>query len=163
MRGPSDLLRPIDKSDFETLYSIDQACFANGVAYSRFEMRWFMSRRGAFGFVAELPQKKEEAGSSEHSVIGFILAWKGQKQVGHIITLDVLEPYRRQSLGSRLMRQVEERFRENGVRIAVLEVSAENHAAMEFYKKFGYQVTERMRGYYPNGEDAFEMVRWFDA
>ncbi|MGB7624480.1 MAG: hypothetical protein WBN92_19205, partial [Terriglobia bacterium] len=68
-------IRPIEKADFETLCEIDQACFPPSVAYSRWEMRWFLSRRGAFGFLAEI-EDKTQVPPENSPIIGFIVAWK---------------------------------------------------------------------------------------
>jgi [ribosomal protein S18]-alanine N-acetyltransferase len=154
-------IRPIAKADFETLCEIDQACFPPGVAYSRWEMRWFLSRRGAFGFLAEI-EDKTQVPPGNGSIIGFIVAWKVQGKAGHIITLDVLERFRRLHVGSKLMKRVEEEFHSARIRVALLEVSVTNTPAQEFYKSFGYKVNETLKNYYPTGEDALEMVCWFE-
>ncbi len=160
--SPNIRIRPIEKTDFERLYAIDQACFPLGVAYSRYEMRWFITRKGAFGFVAEAAPVDANAASGE-SIIGFILGWKERNRAGHIITLDVLEPYRRRAVGALLMKKAEEEFVSSRIRLAVLEVAVSNEAALSFYKKFGYEVSERLGSYYPTGEDAFEMIRWLES
>lgn len=154
-------IRAIEKADFETLCEIDQACFPPGVAYSRWEMRWFLTRRGAFGFLAEIGDKANIP-PGDSPIIGFIVAWKVEGKAGHIITLDILERYRRLHVGSSLMKKVEEEFRKSQVRVALLEVSVNNTAAQEFYRGFGYKVNERLKNYYPTGEDALEMARWFE-
>lgn len=160
MSTPNIHLRPIEKSDFEALYAVDQACFPRGVAYSRWDLRWFMTRRGAFGYAAQLlPGAGIE--SMQNAIVGFILAWESKRE-GHIITLDVVEPYRRQSIGTLLMQKTEEDFNKAGIEVAVLEVSVSNLAAQAFYQKFGYKITERLRSYYPSGEDAFEMACRFE-
>ena len=149
-------LRPIDKSDFEKLYAIDQACFPQGIAYTRWELRWFLSRRGALGYVAEIEVAEQEI----PIIAGFVVAWMKEHKAAHIITLDVLEPYRRQSVGKTLMQKLEEDFRREAVRVVVLEVAVNNTAAQHFYKTIGFEVAERLKNYYPNSEDAFEMVWW---
>jgi [ribosomal protein S18]-alanine N-acetyltransferase len=149
-------IRPISKSDFEKLYSIDQACFPQGIAYTRWELRWFLSRQGALGYVAELGAAELEI----PVIAGFIVAWLKKRKAAHIITLDVLEPYRRQSVGKTLMQKVEEDFRREAVRVVILEVAVSNTTAQHFYKQFGFEVAERLENYYPNIEDAFEMVWW---
>lgn len=154
-------VRSIEKRDFDALHAIDQACFPRGVAYSKWELRWFLSRRGAFGYLAELDGRGGE-GAAGSSIIGFVVAWKVDHKAGHIITLDILEPYRRRRIGSTLMKKVEEEFHRAYIRVALLEVSVNNTAAQQFYRKFGYEVSERLKKYYPTGEDALEMVRWFD-
>lgn len=149
-------IRPIDKSDFEKLYAIDQACFPQGVAYTRWELRWFLSRQGALGYVADIKAVEQEI----PVIAGFIVGWIKKQKAAHIITLDVLEPYRRQSVGKTLMRKLEEDFRREAVRVVILEVAVSNITAQHFYKQFGFEVAERLKNYYPNSEDAFEMVWW---
>jgi ribosomal protein S18 acetylase RimI-like enzyme len=58
------------------------------------------------------------------------------------------------------MQKVEEDFRREAVRIVILEVAVSNITAQHFYKQFGFEVAERLENYYPNSEDAFEMVWW---
>jgi len=154
-------IRSIETRDCDALYAIDQACFPHGVAYSKWEIRWFLSRRGAFGYLAELESGGGE-GASGSSTVGFVVAWKVDHKAGHIITLDILEPYRRRRIGSALMKKVEEEFHRACIRVALLEVSVNNTTAQQFYRKFGYEVSDRLKKYYPTGEDAFEMVRWFE-
>lgn len=151
-------IRSIVEKDLEHLYAIDQSCFPSGVSYSRDELCWFATRRGALGYVAErIPEKKIQ--SKERQSIGFILAWMKPRQIGHIITLDILENFRRRSFGSQLMNRVEKDFRAAAIQMAVLEVSVNNFPAQAFYKKFGYRISERLAAYYPNGEDAFELIK----
>ncbi len=155
-------IRPIEKEDFDELYAIDQACFEPGVAYSRSELRWFLSRKGAFGFVAQL------TGDSIHSqsrqpIVGFILAWKQANRLGHIITLDVLDQFRRKTIGTQLMNRASKEFTSSGVRLVVLEVSVKNAPAQAFYRKFGFQMVDRLRNYYSNGEDALALEAWFEV
>lgn len=158
MPKPGPKIRLIADKDLEELYAIDQSCFPTGVSYSKDELRWFATRRGALGYVAEWIPESETPPAGK-PIVGFILAWMKPRQIGHIITLDILENFRRRSIGSKLMNPVEEDFRKAAIRMAVLEVSVKNLPAQAFYKKFRYRTAERLAAYYPNGEDAFEMIK----
>lgn len=46
-------IRPFRKAEFETLWSINQICFAPELAYSRPELAFYMRRSGSFTLVAE--------------------------------------------------------------------------------------------------------------
>src|SRR5262249_28929054 len=78
-------LRDYRASDFETLWKIDQACFAPDLAYSRSELGGYIRRRSSVTVVAE------QAGE----IIAYIVAEHVGRKAGHIITLDVLERARR--------------------------------------------------------------------
>src|SRR5450759_2777058 len=51
--GVSFLIRQFEKTDFDTLWRIDQACFDPQLAYSRPELAFYMRRPGSFSLVAE--------------------------------------------------------------------------------------------------------------
>ena len=93
------VIRDFRPEDLETLWRIDQECFAAGIAYSRQELKIYVRRKGSFTIVAE------EAGGDE--VAGFLVAQGGL--TGHIITIDVIPEARRSGVGSRLLRAAEER------------------------------------------------------
>ena len=78
---------------------------------------------------------------------------------GHIITIDVLEAYRRHKIGSRLLEAVESRLAESGVNEVILETATENHSAIAFWEKHGYRTRGIWKGYYPGGRDAYAMIK----
>src|SRR6202050_3525311 len=103
------LLRSFRPEDFETLYEIDQVCYPREIAYSPRELRWYLRLPGAEGIVAE----------REGQIAGFLLS-ANWEQVGHIITIDVLEQFRRAGAGSALVRESEARLAgEGGTQLAV--------------------------------------------
>jgi peptide alpha-N-acetyltransferase len=82
---------------------------------------------------------------------------------GHITSLAVARSHRRLGVASRLMaathRAMEEVF---GAQYASLHVRVSNRAALRLYcGTLGYRVQDVEQGYYANGEDAYEMRRWF--
>ena len=82
---------------------------------------------------------------------------------GHITSLAVARSHRRLGVASRLMaathRAMEEVF---GAQYASLHVRVSNRAALRLYcGTLGYRVQDVESGYYANGEDAYEMRRWF--
>ncbi|MGA9814708.1 MAG: hypothetical protein WBQ64_18125, partial [Terriglobales bacterium] len=46
-------LRDFRHEEFETLWRIDQQCFAPGISYSRLELATYLGRPGAFVLVAD--------------------------------------------------------------------------------------------------------------
>jgi ribosomal-protein-alanine N-acetyltransferase len=141
-------LRPYTSEDFESLFEIDQACYAADVAYSRAELRAYLRFPNADCLMAVMRVKP----------VGFCLTAHREKR-GHIITIDVLEAYRRHKIGSRLLDDVESRLAESGVNEVILETATENHSAIAFWEKHGYRTRGIWKGYYPGGRDAYAMIK----
>lgn len=98
-------LRAVERADFESLYQLDQRCFAPGIAYSRADLLAFLSVPHSIALAAE---------SASGAIVGFIIAElrrKGDKRVGHIVTIDVAASMRRKGLGRALLFAVERRLR----------------------------------------------------
>jgi ribosomal-protein-alanine N-acetyltransferase len=148
-RQPAKIsLRPYTPEDFESLYEIDQACYAPDIAYSRPELRAYLRFPGADCLIATLRRKS----------VGFCLS-AHQEHRGHIITIDVLDSYRRHGVGSLLLKDAERRLSEYGVREVSLETAIDNHSAIAFWQKHGYRTRGIWRGYYPGGRDAYAMIK----
>ena len=143
-------LRDYCTSDFETLHAIDGACYPPGIAYSRRTLRWFLKLPGARCVVAQLSPAKESP------IAGFIIGHNDGAH-GHIITLDVSEAYRRTGIGSALLKEMEERLRQDGVREVELETATSNQAGVAFWQRHGYRTAGVLRGYYLGRLDAYEM------
>ena len=111
-------------------------------------MRGYLNAPGAECIVAE----------SEDGMGGFcITAHRGR--VGYIVTIDVLEEFRRQRLGTALLLKAENRLAAHGVRVITLDTATDNASAIAFWQKHGYRTIGRRKGYYPNGIDAFAMTK----
>ncbi|MGH9645629.1 MAG: GNAT family N-acetyltransferase [Bryobacteraceae bacterium] len=160
MRFP---LREFEQADFDRLYEIDQVCFPPGIAYSRRELEYYMNRRGAFTLVAETVAGKEKT----PEIAGFIVVEKVRQQagpkksrgLGHIITIDTVEKFRRHGLGSLLMRDAEDRLQSLECHGVVLEAAVDNAAAIAFYKRLGYVVLKTIPRYYQGRLDALMMIK----
>jgi ribosomal protein S18 acetylase RimI-like enzyme len=141
-------LRIYRSSDFEILYRIDQICFPRGIAYGRFELKVYLQSEGSYSLVAEVGG----------DVAGFILTEQAAEE-GHIITLDVVEAYRRRGIGSLLLAAAEQEAASRGGKRMVLETATTNKAAIALWKKHGYRETGTIANYYGHGQNAFEMQK----
>jgi ribosomal protein S18 acetylase RimI-like enzyme len=141
-------LRDYQAEDFDTLIEIDQACYEPGVAYSKRDMRAYLQFPGAECVLAE----------TSHEIAGFCISAR-QRARGYIVTIDVLEKYRKSGIGSALLREVERRLAANGVREVGLETATDNESAIAFWNKHGYRTLAVEKGYYPGGRDAFAMTK----
>ena len=151
------ILRSYQPPDFEALLAIDQLCFPKTIAYGRREMRSYLQAEGAHCIVAEAP------GPPNHKrIAGFILTEHGAK-LAHIITLDVLESFRRRSVGSLLLQSAEQEAVSQGVTAMYLETATSNKAAIALWRKHGYGETGTIENYYGRGQHAFEMLKRLEA
>jgi ribosomal-protein-alanine N-acetyltransferase len=143
-------LRPFRPSDLQTLYEIDQACFPPEISYSLSELEAFVTHPGSMTWTAE------DGGE----ITGFLVAQSEADRIGHIITIDVVEAWRRCGVGRALMDAAERWATEQHLRMIYLETAEDNLAAQRFYKKYGYAKVEKLEEYYPHGGAAWIMVKW---
>ena len=140
-------LRSYTPQDFEIIHEVDQRCFEKEIAYSRAEMRAYLKLPGAECVIAE---------SGPGKIAGFCLA-AHEKGVGYLVTMDVLEKYRRQGLGGGLLEEMEKRLAARGAQEMWLETATDNEPAIAFWNKHGYRKQGTRKNYYPNGRDAYTM------
>jgi ribosomal-protein-alanine N-acetyltransferase len=146
------ILRKLRPDDFETLWEIDQKCFPPGISYSRQELASYIRRWSSFTVVA----KKRSAKKSEAAkIVGFIVAEMNRKNIGHIITIDVLPEVRKKGIGTKLLLETESRLREAKCEAIILEAAVDNHSALTFYEKHAYFAFKTIPHYYPDGVNAY--------
>jgi len=143
-------IRPFRPNDLETLCAIDQACFAPGISYSRRELQDFTRHRNSRTWVAE--EGKE--------IVGFLVANRHPAMpLGHIITVDVVESWRRRGVGSALMDAAEAWARQCGFITLSLETAEDNLSAQAFYGRRGYVKYDTLQNYYADGTAAWAMAK----
>ncbi len=146
-------LRSFRISDLDTLWLIDQACFPPGISYSRTELGRFIAHRQSRTWVAE----------DGREIVGFLIAKRHPMQpFAHIITVDVIEPWRRRGVGRALMDAAENWARERRLTAVALETAEHNLPAQKFYAARGYVKHERLEHYYTDGAAAWVMVKWLE-
>ena len=148
MPASEAILRAYRPSDFEGLLAIDQVCFPKSIAYGRRELKHYLQGADAHCIVAEMPG----------AIAGFILTDRS-KEFAHVITLDVLEQYRRQSIGSRLLAAAEREAASYGASLMYLETATTNKGAIALWRKHGYRETATIENYYGRGQNAFQMQK----
>ncbi len=141
-------LRTYTPADFEAIYEIDQQCFDPAIAYSRPDLRSYLSLPGGDCVIAEA------AGE-----IAAFLVTAHENAVGSIVTIDVLAAYRRQGVATLLLEEAERRLVAAGVRTIELETATDNTSAIAFWQKHGYRTVQIKKEYYPDGRDAYSMIK----
>jgi len=152
-QSPQPVIREYRRQDFETLWQIDQACFARGISYTRRELAFYLARKLGFTLVAELAGR----------ILGFVVVDSDRQGQAHVITIDVLSEARRSGLGSRLMAAADERLRTLGCSVVFLETAVDNAAAIAFYKRHGYTVMHTIPRYYLDSIDALVLSKELTA
>ncbi|MBN2335024.1 GNAT family N-acetyltransferase [Candidatus Bathyarchaeota archaeon] len=80
-------------------------------------------------------------------------------KLAHVVSIAVMEDYRRRGIGKELIVQAMRRAREiYGSSEGYLEVRISNEPAIGLYEKLGFQKVKRNYGYYMDGEDAWVMA-----
>lgn len=159
-------IREYRRQDFDQLWQLDRQCFPADIAYSRFELMYYIRGKGSFTLVAE--EVAEEPGS-EAVRLAFLIADQGagarrrlagtEGDRGHIVTLDVEPAARRRGIATQLMDEAEARFNRSACKVCYLEVAATNEAAIAFYRLRNYQVLSTIPGYYGGKLDALVMAK----
>ncbi|KNA17549.1 hypothetical protein SOVF_079070 [Spinacia oleracea] len=68
----------------------------------------------------------------------------------YIMTLGVLAPYRGLGIGTKLLNHVLELSSKQNISEVYLHVQTNNEDALNFYKKFGFDITDTIQNYYTN-------------
>ena len=94
----------------------------------------------------------------EGKVVGYGGIWLIIDEA-HVTTVAVAAEHRQKGIGRRLMIELLERAKSEGMTCSTLEVRASNNPALNLYAELGYKDTARRKKYYPdNQEDA--VVMW---
>src|ERR1700756_2272566 len=144
------VLREYDPRDFSALYRLDQGFFPSGISYSKATLRYFLSLRSADCIVA----------AEGNRIVGFIVT-EENPPLGHVITLDVAEKFRRRGIGSAMLAESERNLALRGVRHVLLETATDNDAGVAFWQRHGYRIEATLKRYYLGRLDAYEMRKIF--
>lgn len=93
----------------------------------------------------------------DDQVVGFITA-TDLKETCDILHLVVAEEYRHHLIATNLINYLIGELDENCTLIT-LEVASKNIAAINLYDKFGFEIVNVRKNYYPDGDDAYLMAR----
>lgn len=81
----------------------------------------------------------------------------------YIMTLGVLAPYRGLGVGTKLLNHVLELCSKQNISEIYLHVQTNNDDAINFYKKFGFDITDTIHNYYTNitPPDCYVVTKYF--
>jgi len=140
------VLRKMTLEDIEQVVALDQMSFSLPWPMHSFQYE-VTGNPAARCWVAEL----------EGRVVGMVVAWFIVDEI-HVATFAVHSDFRKQGIGEKLLAITLQSAKDEGAISSFLEVRESNIAALALYRKFGFVVDGRRKGYYKNnGEDAILM------
>jgi len=83
----------------------------------------------------------------------------GLVRKGHVVSIAVLPQGRRKGVARALMTGAMEGMRHYKAKLCYLEVRVTNEPGVALYKNLGFKVGRTLRGYYSDGEDAYNMTK----
>jgi len=94
---------------------------------------------------------KMEHGFSNFKKLGFV-------KKGHVVSIAVIDEHRRKGFGSVLVDEAVKGVKTIQGSELYLEVRCSNNDAVRLYEKLGFSITQRLKTYYRDGEDAYVMA-----
>ena len=154
-------LRTFTVSDLERVIHINTACLPEN--YSSFFYKDLYTRFPDTFIVAEMDGELQ----------GYIMCriekgWSKRGRLSparlcHVVSIAVMESYRRRGIGKALVEQAMGRGRRTyDSNEGYLEVRVSNEPAVNLYANLGFTKVKRNYGYYLNGEDAWVMAAPLD-
>jgi len=131
------IIRPMKVSDVPVVMAIEQAVFSDPWPESAFHE--LLASHLAINLVAGAVSLSQMAGYLCAQLVA------GELQIHN---LAVREGFQRQGVGARLLVAAETEGRRRGAREAILDVRADNTAALALYARFGYRRIGLRRRYY---------------
>ena len=151
MIRPPMRIRPFRDSDLEALCAIDRVCFDPDIAFPMATLEFHVRH----------PKSITRVGEDSGRILGFVLASVETASCAHVLTLDVVPEARRRRIGLSLMRTLHRALKRRNLGAVFLEVGVRNLPAQRLYEALKYEYLDTVYGYYPGGEDAVRMARFF--
>jgi ribosomal-protein-alanine N-acetyltransferase len=130
--------------DLDAVYSIEHGVFPN--PWPRYFFEKDLTSVNTIAFVAV----------DNERVIGYTLGSCIAHEL-HITNIAVVQEYQRRGVGLSLLKRLESVALERECTFAYLEVRTSNTAAIDMYKKYGYDILYTRKRYYIDGDDAYVM------
>ncbi len=152
-------VRKATLKDIPAVIEINRKCLPENYSVDYFYYHLNEYPELFFVGVVEKDLKVEIAGYSMSRIeYGFSNFSFSLVKKGHLISIAVLEEFRRKGIASALLKETIENLRRKKVDELYLEVRITNEPAINLYKKFNFVVTNKIPNYYSDGEDAYVMA-----
>lgn len=135
------IIRKFKPQDFQWVINIERMVFDEHDPY--LYMQFYEANPDGF-LVAEI----------NGIVVGYVAGFLASPEMGRVFSLGVHPAYQRRSVGSSLLKEMINIFREIGVFEIILEVRSSNIKAKRFYEKHGFYQIGIAEKYYLDNENA---------
>ncbi len=141
------VIREFNEKDLEQVLEIEENSFPPGQRYTgKIFIDYYLKYPKLF-LVAE----------ENGRVIGYVIG-AYIEDLGHIVSIAVHPCCRGRGIGDKLLKMIEKKLIDLGVKYIVLEVAISNNIALKMYIKNGYQIARILYKYYGD-EDAYLMIK----
>lgn len=140
------MIRAADATDLDALYELEGLCFAER-RFRKEHILWILKNPHASTFVCE-----------NGGVVAALMV-VNERDVTRVLSIGVHPRHRRHGIGRDLMAVAEDVARRQRSDEVRLEVNTNNAGAIAFYRSLGYDLLERLPGYYSWGDDAYAMAK----
>lgn len=136
-------IRQMEIDDLSEVYRLGESLFTSEEypilyrTWDPYEVTGMFTSDPEFCLVADVDDR----------VVGFVLATTVEKEgtawkrYGYLEWIGVADGFQHARLGLRLYRRLEERFREEGVRMIIADTVVENEKAIGFFNRLGFTAT----------------------
>ena len=101
-----------------------------------------------------------ELAISDNQIVGYAGVFApGPDAVADILTVTVIDSYRRQGIAKKLISDIESYCQTKGSSTIMLEVALDNTGAIALYEDLGYSQISNRSNYYGTGKDALVMQK----
>lgn len=143
-------IRPGRLDDLEALVLLERRCFAAEEAMGADTIGRFLGVGRGTARVLEV--------DGQVAGVALLVATMDRGEM-RLASIAVDPDLQGEGLGRRLLRDAMEAARDRGARRMILEVRVGNRRAQRLYADEGFDVVDRLEGYYVDGEDALQMAR----
>ena len=138
------IIREFRPKDLKRVYEIEKMSFSNPYDIEMLRQLFDIGT----GFLV---------GQISDYIVGYIIFWIKDEDQGHIISLAIDNDYKRQNIGSELVKVAIDTLKKFDIKRINLEVRTQNKEAIYFYRSIGFNCDEKILNYYENGDNAFKM------
>ncbi|MEW6050612.1 MAG: N-acetyltransferase [Candidatus Zixiibacteriota bacterium] len=145
--GSEPTIRPATLADLPRIEQLEADCFGED-RFTRAQLRYLLTKANCTPLALDL----------EGRLVGSaFMLWRKGSRVGRLFSIAIDGRIRGKGLGAFLLTACEQAAIKRGCRTISLEVRADNKAAIGLYKRFGYQITGDLPGYYADGANGLAM------
>lgn len=138
------MIRPFIFSDIPHVLQIEKENFSNPWTKEQFEQDLLSN-----------PQSRNLVYEKQNKILAYLISYQVLDEL-HITNIAVLERVKRQGIAETLLSYA---IRQNQYKMLFLEVNENNLAAINLYRKFGFQYDAKRANYYEDGSDALLMSK----